>query len=209
MGEQDININDTPKASTNPKTSSKSPPPSAKVKDVVNKEMRHKFDDIFEEVSDEMDISDGEIDKDEVMAVMSKTLDELMSKLSGTGGKIDNVQKHIENFKKSKSIIDESAGDDVESLERDNKQSIKKDLSRIEIMEEEEEEDDEDDKEDEEDEEFKRATKLLKEASAEVDALEKELKREMEKESTPTTTETTLKTTPFPDKATDGLDNLK
>lgn len=207
--EQDININDTPKASTNPKTSSKSSPPSAKVKDAVNKEMRHKFDDIFEEVSDEMDISDGEIDKEEVMAVMSKTLDELMSKLSGTGDKIDNVQKHIENFKKSKSIIDESASDDAESLKRDNKQSIKKDLSRIEIMEEEEEEDDEEDKEDEEDEEFKRATKLLKEASAEVDALEKELKREMEKESTPTTTETTLKTTPFPDKATDGLDNLK
>ena len=49
---------------------------------------------------------------------------------------------------------------------------------------------DEDDEEDEEDEEFKRATKLLKEASAEVDALEKELKREMEKESTPATTET-------------------
>ena len=83
-----------------------------------------------------------------------------------------------ENFKKSKSIIDESASDDAESLKRDNKQSIKKDLSRIEIMEEEEEEDDEEEEEDEEDEEFKRATKLLKEASAEVDALEKELKRE-------------------------------
>merc|ERR1740123_2089248 len=31
--------NDTPKASTNPKTSSKTTTPSAKVKDVVNKEM--------------------------------------------------------------------------------------------------------------------------------------------------------------------------
>ena len=40
-------------------------------------------------------------------------------------------------------------------------------------------------------------TIVLKEASAEVDALEKELKREMEKESTPATTETNLKTIMF------------
>ena len=45
---------------------------AAKFKDVVKDEVRNEFKDILKEVSEELDIPDGEVDKDEAMAAMTQ-----------------------------------------------------------------------------------------------------------------------------------------
>lgn len=45
---------------------------AAKFKDVVKDDVRNEFKDILKEVSEELDIPDGEVDKDEAMAAMTQ-----------------------------------------------------------------------------------------------------------------------------------------
>merc|ERR1712058_33564 len=100
--------------------------------------------------------------------------------LAGAGEKIDKVQQSVNNLKKISN--DKKATDEMLSLKRDNKKSVKKDLS---LMEEEaeddlEDEDDalDDDLDDEEDldEAYENAVENLKEVEADVSRLEKEMK---------------------------------
>merc|ERR1719317_1275958 len=79
-----------------------------KFRDVVKDDVREKFSEILKEVSDELDLPEGDVDKDEAMAAMTETLDKLMTKLAGTG--------------------DKAATDDLLNLKRDNKKSVKKEL---------------------------------------------------------------------------------
>ena len=149
---------------------------AAKFKDVVKDDIRAKFKDILKEVSDELDIPDGDVDKDEAMAEMSKTLDRLMTKIAGTGKAIDRVQKNVDDLKQ---ITRDKAATDEMSLKRDNKPSVKKDLSQQEeeVEDYEDVEDNEEDIEDEEDlEGLEEAEDLLDQAEAELSALEKEMK---------------------------------
>lgn len=150
---------------------------AAKFKDVVKEDIRAKFKDILKEVSEELDIPDGDVDKDEAMAEMSKTLDRLMTKIAGTGKAIDRVQKNVDGLKQ---IAADKAVTDEMSLKRDNKHSVKKDLSQKEeeIEDYEDVEDIEEDlEENEEDiEGLEEAEDLLDQAEAELSALEKEMK---------------------------------
>ena len=43
--------------------------------------MREKFSDILKEVSDELELPEGDVDQDEAMRSMSELLDQLVSKL--------------------------------------------------------------------------------------------------------------------------------
>jgi len=150
---------------------------AAKYKDVVKEDIRTQFKDILKEVSEELDIPDSEVDEDDAMAEMSKTLDRLMTKISGTGKAIDRVQKYVDDMKQG--AADEVETDEI-SLKRDNKLSVKKDLSRSEYVE--DEEDDEDDEDEEENEELEKTVELLDQAEAELSALEKEMKDVMKTE---------------------------
>ena len=145
---------------------------AAKFRDVVKDEIRENFQDILKEVSEELDIPEGDVDKDEAMAAMSQTLDQLMNKLSGAGEKLEHVQKTVDNLKKLSD--NKEATDDLVSLKRDNKQSVKKDLSRMEEPEEDDEE--EDDLDDFADEVIEQAVNVLGKAEEEVAQLEKEVK---------------------------------
>jgi len=142
---------------------------ASKFRDVVKDDVREKFSDILKEVSAELELPEGDVDKDEAMAAMSATLDQLMNKLAGAGDKIEKVQKHVANIKK---ISENKESTDEMSLKRDNKKSVKKELreDRADIM-----PDDEDEsEEDEEDKLFKDTMQQLEEAETEVETLEKE-----------------------------------
>ena len=145
---------------------------AAKFRDVVKDEIRENFQDILKEVSEELDIPEGDVDKDEAMAAMSKTLDQLMNKLSGAGEKLEHVQKTVDNLKKLSD--NKEATDDLVSLKRDNKKSVKKDLSRMKEPAEDYEE--EDDLEDFADEVIEQTVNVLGKAEEEVAQLEKEVK---------------------------------
>jgi len=143
---------------------------AAKFRDIVKDDVREKFSEILKEVSNELDIPEGDVDKDEAMAAMTETLDKLMNKLSGAGDKIHNAQKHVANLKKVTG--DKAATDDIVNLKRDNKKSVKKELreNRADIM-----PDDENEGDDEIDEKLKDTMKQLEDAEAEVESLEKEI----------------------------------
>merc|ERR1719480_470037 len=70
---------------------------AAKFRDVVKDDVREKFSEILKEVSEELDLPEGDVDKDEAMAAMTETLDQLMNKLAGAG---DKIHKHVHNLKK-------------------------------------------------------------------------------------------------------------
>merc|ERR1719348_909010 len=95
---------------------------AAKFRDIVKDDVREKFSEILKEVSNELDIPEGDVDKDEAMAAMTETLDKLMNKLSGAGDKIHNAQKHVANLKKV--TEDKAATDDIVNLKRENKADI-------------------------------------------------------------------------------------
>ena len=146
---------------------------AAKFKDVVKDDIRTQFKDILREVSEELDIPNGDVDEDEAMAEMSKTLDKLMTKIAGTGKAIDKAQKTVDHMKKA--VLEEEADTEDLSLKRDNKMSVKKDLSQKALS-----DDDYNDEEDEEPEggmeELEAASELLDQAEAELSALEKDMK---------------------------------
>ena len=145
---------------------------AAKFRDVVKDEIRDNFQDILKEVSEELDIPEGDVDKDEAMAAMSQTLDQLMNKLSGAGEKLEHVQKTVDDLKKLSENKEET--DELASLKRDNKPSVKKDLSRMKEPAEDDEE--EDDLDDFADEVIEEAVNVLGKAEKEVAQLEKEVK---------------------------------
>merc|ERR1711973_400639 len=157
---------------------------AAKFKDLVKDDVRDQFQDILKEVSEELEIPDGDVDKDDAMAAMTDTLDKLMDKLAGAGEKIDKVQQTVNNLKKISN--DKEATDEMLSLKRDNKKSVKKDLSRLEEDETEgddidEDYDDADDlnddgEEDGLDEAYENAVENLREVEADVSRLEKEMR---------------------------------
>merc|ERR1719244_1189518 len=99
---------------------------AAKFRDVVKDDVREKFSEILKEVSEELDLPEGDVDKDEAMAAMTETLDKLMNKLAGTGDKIQNAQKQAASLRKITG--DKAATDDILNLKRDNQKSVKKDL---------------------------------------------------------------------------------
>eukprot|EP00092_Neocalanus_flemingeri_P041159 GFUD01044817.1.p1 GENE.GFUD01044817.1~~GFUD01044817.1.p1 ORF type:complete len:956 (+),score=375.88 GFUD01044817.1:80-2947(+) len=176
---------------------------AAKFRDVVKDDVRHKFSDILKEVSKELELPEGDVDKDEAMAAMTKTLDQLMNKLSGAGEQIDKVQKHVADLKKISA--DKDGTDDMVSLKRDNTKSVKKELreNRADIM-----PDDENEEEDEDEEldiKLKDTMQKLEEAEAEVETLEKEFlhlsKSDQLKEETATEAST--------DQAKNDLKNVK
>jgi len=147
---------------------------AAKFKDVVKDDIRAKFKDILKEVSEELDIPDGDVDKDEAMAEMSQTLDRLMTKIAGTGKAIDRVQKNVDDLKE---IAADKAVTDKMSLKRDNKRSVKKDLSqKEEEIEDYEDIEDLDEDLEEDIDGLEEAEDLLDQAEAELSALEKEMK---------------------------------
>ena len=143
---------------------------AAKFRDVVKDDVRDNFQDILKEVSEELNIPEGDVDKDEAMAAMSQTLDQLMNKLSGAGEKLEHVQKTVDNLKKLSG--DKTATDELVSLKRDNKKSVKKDLSRMEEL----TEDGDDEIDDFADEVIEEAANVLEKAEEEVAQLEKEVK---------------------------------
>ena len=143
---------------------------AAKFRDVVKDDVRDNFQDILKEVSEELNIPEGDVDKDEAMAAMSQTLDQLMNKLSGAGEKLEYVQKTVDNLKKLSG--DKTATDELVSLKRDNKKSVKKDLSRMEEL----TEDGDDEIDDFADEVIEEAANVLEKAEEEVAQLEKEVK---------------------------------
>jgi len=155
------------------KLSNKNVEMAAKFRDVVKDDVREKFSEILKEVSDELDLPEGDVDKDEAMAAMTETLDKLMTKLAGTGEKINNAQKQAANLKKITG--DKAATDDLLNLKRDNKKSVKKELRerQAEIMPDDEVGGDEDD--DELDEKLKDTMRQLEDAESEVESLEKEI----------------------------------
>jgi len=143
---------------------------AAKFRDVVKEDVREKFSEILKEVSEDLELPEGDVDKDEAMAAMTKTLDQLMNKLAGAGDKIHKVQKHVANLKQVSE--DKEATDEMVNLKRDNKKSVKKELreDRADIM----PDDDDDEEDDDMDIKFKDTMKQLEEAEAEVESLEKE-----------------------------------
>merc|ERR1719232_1122155 len=112
---------------------------AAKFHDVFREDVKDQFEGILKEAAEELEIPGGDVDKDEAM---TDTLEEIMKKLAGAGDKIDNVQNSIDQLKKMGGD-DEDLHDDI-SLKRDNKNSVKKDLSQSLKNDEEELDDDED-----------------------------------------------------------------
>merc|ERR1719369_2351897 len=66
---------------------------AAKFRDIVKDDVREKFGDILQEISDELKLPEGDVDQDEAISAMSATLDQLIAKLAGTGDKMKEVQK--------------------------------------------------------------------------------------------------------------------
>ena len=147
---------------------------ASKFKDVIKDDIRTQFKDILKEVSEELDLSEGEVDRDEAMLEMSKTLDRLMTRIAGTGKAIDQAQKTVDLLKQEAREVPDT---NEMSLKRDNKMSVKKDLSWISDEDnDEEEEGEEEEDEDDDMEELKATEELLDQAEAELSALEKEMK---------------------------------
>jgi len=147
-----------------------------KFRDVVKDDVKEKFSDILKEVSEELELPEGEVNKDEAMAAMSKTLDDLMGKLAGAGEKIDQVQKQVIDIKKISEQAKEASDDQL----TENKEPRR---NRADIMPNDDEEEDEhiddnddDETNDEDDNKLRDTMKQLKEAEAEVETLEKEFK---------------------------------
>ena len=122
--------------------------------------IRDEFNEILEDAARELDIPEGEIDRDEALNVMSSSLNQLMSKLSET----EKREKEAINMKSEHS---ESSSSSELSLKRDNKRSVKKDLSRL--------TEEELENIDEVDEMLEAAETALKDAETEVAKLESEL----------------------------------
>lgn len=99
---------------------------AAKFRDVIKDDVREKFGEILKEVSDELELPDGDVDKDDAMKAMSETLDQLIGKLSVNGDRLNKVQKQVADLKKLTADQDET--DRIASLRRDNKKTVKKDL---------------------------------------------------------------------------------
>jgi len=163
----------------------------AKFKDIVKDDVREKFSDILKEVSDELELPEGDVDQDEAMRSMSELLDQLVSKLAGPSEKMAGVKKQALELKQAAEAV---ASESV-NLKRDGKRSVKKELREdleeaqqqrgdIPIREADEDYDEEITKDifDEEDEDAKLdaaitdTRKKLEEAEAEVARLEDESK---------------------------------
>jgi len=148
---------------------------AAKFRDVVKDDVREKFSEILKEVSEELDLPEGDVDKDEAMAAMTETLDKLMNKLAGTGDKIQNAQKQAASLRKITG--DKAATDDILNLKRDNQKSVKKDLRerQVDILPEDGDGGDGDEDDHEIDEKLKDTMRQLEDAETEVKNLEKEI----------------------------------
>ena len=96
----------------------------AKFKDIVKDDVREKFSDILKEVSDELELPEGDVDQDEAMKSMSELLDQLVSKLAGPGEKMAGVKKQAMELKQAAEAV---ASESV-NLKRDGKKSVKKEL---------------------------------------------------------------------------------
>jgi len=96
----------------------------AKFKDIVKDDVREKFSDILKEVSDELELPEGDVDQDEAMKSMSELLDQLVSKLAGPSDKMAGVKKQALELKKAAEAV---ASESV-NLKRDGKRSVKKEL---------------------------------------------------------------------------------
>merc|ERR1719273_2885951 len=96
----------------------------AKFKDIVKDDVREKFSDILKEVSDELELPEGDVDQDEAMKSMSELLDQLVSKLAGPSEKIAGVKKQALELKQAAEAV---ASGSV-NLKRDGKRSVKKEL---------------------------------------------------------------------------------
>ena len=96
----------------------------AKFKDIVKDDVREKFSDILKEVSDELELPEGDVDQDEAMRSMSELLDQLVSKLAGPSEKIAGVKKQALELKQAAEAV---ASGSV-NLKRDGKRSVKKEL---------------------------------------------------------------------------------
>merc|ERR1719402_847945 len=164
-----------------------------KFRDIVKDDVREKFSDILKEVSDELELPDGDVDPEEAMKTMSELLDQLISKLPGSSEKMEGVKKQARELKQA---ADKVAKESFVSLKRDGKKSVKKELrdedeqqqQRGDIPitkadEEKEEEEDEttrdifggsDDQDAKLDAALRHTKKKLEEAEAEVARLEKE-----------------------------------
>merc|ERR1719336_740711 len=150
------------------------------------------FSDILKEVSDELELPDGDVDPEEAMKTMSELLDQLISKLPGSSEKMEGVKKQARELKQA---ADKVAKESFDSLKRDGKKSVKKELRdedeqqrqrgdiTITQADEEEEEEDEttrdifgegDDQDAKLDAALSDTKKKLEEAEAEVARLEKE-----------------------------------
>ena len=167
----------------------------SKFRDIVKDDVREKFSDILKEVSEELELPDGDVDQAEAMKAMSTTLDQLISKLAGNSDKMKEVQKQIIDLKKVAVL----ASNEATNLKRDGKKSVKKELreedepQRGDIPVKEEGDDFEDgDMEDDDDEifnfsdeemaELADARKKLEEATAEVEQLEKDIRGDLGEE---------------------------
>merc|ERR1719411_1511848 len=96
----------------------------AKFKDIVKDDVREKFSDILKEVSDELELPEGDVDQDEAMRSMSELLDQLVSKLAGPSEKVAGVKKQALALKQAAEAV---ASESV-NLKRDGKKSVKKEL---------------------------------------------------------------------------------
>ena len=96
----------------------------AKFKDIVKDDVREKFSDILKEVSDELELPEGDVDQDEAMKSMSELLDQLVSKLAGPSEKMAGVKKQALELKQAAEAV---ASESV-NLKRDGKRSVKKEL---------------------------------------------------------------------------------
>merc|ERR1719151_310295 len=96
----------------------------AKFKDIVKDDVREKFSDILKEVSDELELPEGDVDQDEAMRSMSELLDQLVSKLAGPSEKMAGVKKQALELKQAAEAV---ASESV-NLKRDGKRSVKKEL---------------------------------------------------------------------------------
>merc|ERR1719370_1699391 len=96
----------------------------AKFKDIVKDDVREKFSDILKEVSEELELPEGDVDQDEAMKSMSELLDQLVSKLAGPSEKMAGVKKQALELKQAAEAV---ASESV-NLKRDGKRSVKKEL---------------------------------------------------------------------------------
>jgi len=97
-----------------------------KFKDLLKDDVRNEFGNILKEVSEELEIPDGDVDQNDALKAMGETLDQLMGKLTGTEVKIDKVQQKVKNIKEI--TQDENEINKILDLKRDGKKSVKKEL---------------------------------------------------------------------------------